>query len=180
MPAVTDRNPHHYIPLADRQRTDAWRVSATNLVFDRVPFLSMAVERLMFAERPLLEMEARLVQHEIAMVQNEPLLLMECSSLAMLWICGLYEVTRLTKAARNPKWESLSDLHRRLSSLRMPIAKHEVKGKPALSHYPTSVWEAESGKVGWSIYNPDTDSYEVYTRAQLADEFLFLTAQLNP
>lgn len=133
----------------------------------------------MFAERPLLEMETRLAQHEIAMVRNEPLLLKECSSLAMLWICGLYEVTRLTKAARNPKWASLTDLHRRLSSLRMPIAKNEVKGKPASSHYPTSTWGAKTGKVGWRIYNPDTDSFEIFTRAQLADEFLFLTARLN-
>lgn len=41
-------------------------------------------------------------------------------------------------------------------------------------------WDAKTGKVGWRIYNPDTDSFEMFTRAQLADQFLFLTPQLNP
>jgi hypothetical protein len=181
MQAIIDRNPYDHIPPESRKRTEAWAASARNLVSQSLPYLNLAVERLMFAERPILQMEERLAHREgAATVPDEPLLLMECSSLSILWACGLYEVTRLMKASRNPKSSSIADLHKKLASLRMPLAKHEVKGRPHLSHYPTSVWEPESGTVGWSVYNPDTDSFEVHHRARLADEFLLLTGQLSP
>jgi len=108
MQTAIDRNPYRHIPPATKQRTDAWTASARNLVSKSVPFLNLAVERLMFAERPILQMEARLAYRETAPVQNEPLLLMECSSLAMLWICGLNEVTRLM----NPSESEVGNAHR--------------------------------------------------------------------
>jgi hypothetical protein len=181
MQADIDRNPYHHIPPESRKRAEAWAASARNLVSQSLPYLNLAVERLMFAEQPILQMEDRLAHREGATsVPDEPLLLMECSSLSILWALGLYEVTRLMKPSHNPKWALIANLHKKLASLRMPLAKHEVKGKSRLSHYPTSVWEPETGTVGWSVYDPDTDSFEVHHRTRLADEFLLLTSQLTP
>ncbi len=59
----------------------------------------------------------------------------------------------------------------------MPLAKHEVRRKPGLRHYPTSVWCIETGRVGWQAYNPDIQGNESYYRTDLADEFLLVTGK---
>jgi hypothetical protein len=138
-------------------------VSAKNLNNDTTPFIYIAVENLMFAERRILLMEKALESC------NEPLLLKECAAHSILWLFGLYEVTRILKNADSPRFGAL---HKKLEALRIPLGKHEVarcKNKP---HYPTSVWSPETGKVGWRAFNPHTRSLEVYLRADLADEFL--------
>jgi hypothetical protein len=69
----------------------------------------------------------------------------------------------------------LTGLHKKLEILRIPLAKHEVRRKPNLPHYPTSVWCPETGKVGWQAYDPDIEANGIYYRVDLADEFLTIT-----
>ncbi len=133
----------------------------------------MAVENLMFAELPILDMEVKLAHEEGEdPLPDEPLFLMECSSLSLLWVCGLYEVTRLL--SHSSAKAAFSDLHDKLAVLRMPLAKHEVRGKGSQPHHPTSAWCPDTGHVGWSAHNPKTKKMELYFRTELADEFLIL------
>lgn len=63
MDTLRDPNPHRFIPPPEfRQRSEAWIASATDVVSASDQFLYMAVENLMFAERPILQMEALLAQ----------------------------------------------------------------------------------------------------------------------
>ena len=157
--------------------------SAENLITETLPFIYIAVENLMFAERFILQMEKTLVrQDENSPCSHEPLLLKECAAHSILWLFGLYEVTRTLETADSPKFGAFSDLHNKLSVLRIPLAKHQVKNAPNYRntpHYPTSVWSAETGRVGWQAFNPHTNSLEVYFRADLADEFLAVTKRLS-
>src|SRR5256885_12854519 len=57
-----DRNPHHHIPPDFQERSTMWMISARNLVTDNTPFIYMSVENLMFAERPILQMEKTLAR----------------------------------------------------------------------------------------------------------------------
>ncbi len=89
MNSLPDRNPYHFIPRESHRRVESWLASAHDMVSTDDPYLYMAVENLMFAERPLVQMEARLAkQEDRPPAENEPLLLMECSSLSILWVFG--------------------------------------------------------------------------------------------
>jgi len=170
---MQDRNPHHYIPSRHKKRAELWLKAAEGLVPHDVPFIYMAIENLMFAELPILDLEAKLAHNKGQESQpEEPLLLMECSSLSLLWVCGLYEVTRLL--SHSPVRATFSDLHEKLAVLRMPLAKHEVQGKGKEPHHPTSTWCPDTGHVGWSAHNPKTKKMESFFRTELADEFLVL------
>jgi hypothetical protein len=175
-----DRSPYRHIPQPFRERCEAWLSSARNLVSGSDPFRYMSVENLMFAERPILEMEMKLAREKGSPpVLNEPWLLMECSASSILWLFGLYEVSRGMKEAIHPRFPALVELHRKLEVLRMPLAKHEVKRQRRTSHYPTSIWCPETGRVGWQVYDPDAGSNAQYDRTQLADEFLNCTGGLS-
>lgn len=177
---MQDRNPLHYIPAEFRQRAETWLTAARSVVSETTPFAYMAVEDLMYAERPILAMERRLAHREgLNSSPGEPLLLMECSTLSILWICGLYEVTRGLRASKSPRWAVFSDLHNSLAALRMPLAKHEVWRNEDQEHHPTSVWCPESGQVGWRVYNPQHGSMKSYFRTKLADEFLVIATKIE-
>jgi hypothetical protein len=170
-----DRNPHHHIPADFEERSRLWIVSAKNLVTENDPFTYLSIENPMFAERLILQMEKSLARHDgKSPDSHEPLLLKECSAHSNLWLCGLYEVTRNLREANSPKFRVLEGLHKKLEIARMPLAKHQVvrKHKP---HYPTSSWSPETGRVGWQVWNPGSNTYEAYVRTDLADEFLEIT-----
>lgn len=170
---MQDRNPFDYISPERKERAKNWLDAANNLVSYNIGFIYMAVENLMYSELSILEMEAKLARRvDDAPHPIEPLFLQECSCLSLLWVCGLYEVTRILN--RSPANAVFSDLHRRLSVLRMPLAKHEVQGKGKQPHHPTSTWYPETGHVGWLVHDPRTNAIRSYFRAELADEFLIL------
>ena len=156
-----------------------WMTSAKNLVTDSAPFIYMSVENLMFAERPILQMEKTLARKNGNPPDpHEPFLLKQCAAQSILWLLGLYELTRILKEAKSPKFPALESLHGKLHVVRIPLAKHEVSSAPGyrnISHYPTSVWIPESGRVGWQAFNPKRDATESYHRTELADEFLAVT-----
>jgi hypothetical protein len=83
------------------------------------------------------------------------------------------------KAAAHPKFPAIVDLHRKLEVLCMPLAKHEVRKQKGRSHYPTSIWRPETGRVGRQVFDPDDNSNKLYDRTQLANEFLNATATLS-
>jgi hypothetical protein len=173
---MNDRNPLQYIPPEFQQRATLWLDAAKSLVADETPYAYMAVETLMFAERPILAMENRPADRQDKEREpSEPLLLVECSTLSVLWICGLYEITRGLRAAKSPRAPHFLDLHRKLEVLRVPLAKHEVWHNSDRSHHPTSIWCPDTGHVGWQVFNPQTDLMESYYRTRLADEFLSLS-----
>jgi hypothetical protein len=171
-----DRNPYRHVPEMFCARSEAWLSSATNLVSATDPYRYMSIENLMFAERPILEMETRLARPAgKPAVSNEPWLIMECSASSIFWLFGLYEVTRGMKSAANPRFPRLAGLHKKLEVLRMPVAKHEIRRQDGTSHYPTSLWHPQTGEVGWQVYDPDARSNVAYNRTQLANEFLNCT-----
>jgi hypothetical protein len=174
-----DRDPHYHIPPDFQERSKLWMASATNLITNDAPFVYIAVENLMFAERHILQMERALARRDgESLAPHEPFLLMECAAQSILWLCGLYEVIRGLKSTKSPKFSALLELHKKLHVLRIPLAKHEVSNAPgyrAMSHYPTSCWSTETGRVGWQVFNPNSESYESYCRTDLADDFLALT-----
>jgi hypothetical protein len=175
-----DKNPHNHVPLDFRQRSSLWMVSAGKLVTDEAPYLYLAIENLMFAEYSVLQMEKTLArQAENSSDFHDAFLLKECTAHSILWLLGLYEITRVLKHAKWLRFPSLESLHKKLHVVRIPLAKHEVSNAPGYrskSHYPTSVWIPETGKVGWQAFNPNTGTTEVYFRTELADEFLTITA----
>jgi hypothetical protein len=132
-----DRDPHHHIPPDFQERSKLWIASATNLITDDAPFIYIAVENLMFAERSLLQMEKALSrQNDKSPDPHEPFLRKECAAQSILWVFGLYEVTRVLKGL--PTFSFLSDFDKKLRLLRIPLAKHEVMKAPGHSpkaHY---------------------------------------------
>jgi len=172
-----DRNPYHYIPPEFRPRAEAWIAASHNLMSASDSLISLAIENLMFAERPILQMEQELAQGARGEPHDrEPLLLTECSTLSILWVFGLYEITRILSHRKHSLWSGLAGIHKKLEVLRMPLAKHEVRRQRGLVHYPTSLWAPETGRVGWLVYNPDVAASESYFRTELADEFLTAAA----
>jgi hypothetical protein len=175
MPILPDRNPYSQIPADFLERSRRWTACAESLASAETPFAFMAVENLMFAERHILEMERVLARRaDESPNPAEPLVLKECSAHSILWLFGLYELTRDLRQAGSAKFPKLETLHRKLEIIRMPLAKHEVAGgkRNPISHFPTSTWQPETGRVGWHVFNPDTTSLELLMRTELADEFL--------
>ena len=148
---------------------------------DQDQFIYLAIQNLMFAERIILDMERQLARDLGTRTADlhESVLLMECSSHSIFWVCGLYELTRSLREAKSPQFSELAALHRKLSVVRMPLAKHEVMSAPGFRdkfHYPTSIWSPNTGRVGWYVFSPDSEQNESYFRTELADEFLAVTA----
>jgi hypothetical protein len=170
------------IPSAYRKRKRLWINSSVWLNAAECPYASLSVQTLGYAERMLLEMEARLAAMAGSPARKKKerdRILMECSAHSALWIFGLYEVLRTVKEAEAPQFASLAVLFRKLEILRMPLAKHEVKrvkGHASPSHYPTGCQDIETGQVGWIIHDPGLGENVILSRTLLADEFLSIAA----
>ena len=177
VPLAVDPVPRDYT-----HRKKLWVNSSLWLGNNERPYVPMAVQGLGYAERMLLEMEARLAEMIASAGPRNARdrLLSECIAHSVLWVFGLYEVVRVIKDAETHHFEPLRDLFWRLEILRMPLAKHEVKRvdrkeAPPI-HYPTSSWDPETGQVGWISIDPRNNTSRVVTRHEFADEFLSVTA----
>jgi hypothetical protein len=139
------------------------------------------VQTLGYAERLLLDMEARLaaLARDVKGKKERDRLLSECSAHSVLWVFGLYEILRTVRESGAPQFAVLEPVFRKLEVLRMPLAKHEAKntkGTTPPPHYPTGCWDVDTGQVGWQVFNPRTGSMEVLSRTPLANEFLLVAA----
>jgi len=169
------------VPLAFSQRKRLWVNSSLWLNHVDCPYASLSVQTLGYAERLLLEMEAKLAAlvSDTKAKKQRDLLLSECSAHSVLWVFGLYEILRTVRESSAAQFAGLEALFEKLEILRMPLAKHEakrIKGVPSPSHYPTGCWNTETGQVGWQIFNPRLGTMEVLSRTPLANEFLSITA----
>ena len=159
------------------ERRKLWVYASLWLGTQEAPYAPLSIQSLGYAEKMLLEMEKRLAEmvEKNASRKDREWMLMECSAHSVLWIFGLYEVLRVLKESGNSKFAALEGLFRRLAMLRMPLAKHEVQRIPrnaeAVPHYPTSVWEPETGRVGWSTFGPSKETPTILTRTALPNEF---------
>jgi hypothetical protein len=142
------------------------------------PYASLSLQTLGYAERMLLDMEAKLASlaNDYSLKKERDLLLSECSAHSVLWIFGLYEVLRTIRAGRVPRFSPLETLFSKLETLRMPLAEHEVKKHRGLVHYPTSCWDVEKGHAGWSVHDPQLGTTQALFRTPLANEFLGIAA----
>jgi hypothetical protein len=166
------------MPADFNGRKRLWIYSSLWLNPDMCPYASLSLQTLGYAERLLLDMEMELVRlaNDHSLKKERDLLLSECSAHSVLWIFGLYEVLRTVREARAPQFSQLAALFQKLETLRMPLAKHEVKKHRGLVHYPTSCWDVEKGYVGWSVHDPQLGTTQAMFRTPLADEFLGIAA----
>jgi hypothetical protein len=170
-----------YIPSDYENRKQLWIRSGLWLSFNEGPFVTLGVESLGYAERQLLEWERCIaaIANDRAYRTELESLIIECAAHSILWVFGLYEIVRVVRDTNPSKFEALKELFQKLEILRMPLAKHEVKRTPKYGntpHYPTGFWFAESGSVGWRVFNPYAEAIQPFTRADVANEFLSITA----
>jgi hypothetical protein len=166
------------VPTDYASRKVLWIRSGQWLSANEGPFLTLSVQDLGYAERCLLEMEQRIAGSALARAERETLI-MECAAHSKLWILGLYEIVRIVKNANAPKFNIVGGLFHELEILRIPLAKHEVKSAAKYRkspHYPTGIWDPESGRVGWHVFDPIGETMKTLTRTSIANEFLSLTA----
>lgn len=164
------------VPADFRERGLRWYRAEERFFRNDLPLINLSIRKLMYAEPALLSMERELS----GTTPQDRFLLEQCSALSMYWAFGLFEVTRQlsnampkAKASHSHLETAVADFHTKLSALRMPLAKHKVMGQ-VLGHYPTSV--QDSGRVGWSTFNPKSGKMESLFRTELADEFLKIAA----
>ncbi len=159
----------------DREKT--WIDASQYWSVQGDPFIRLNIQMLMNAEQPLIAMEDEISRLLLAKKNDlrTSFLLTQHGACAAFWMLGLYEALRLLRSTHGQRCEQFNDIFRQASVIRMPLAKHEVISASnfrKVQHYPTSIWCAETGKVGWSAFEPKTGKMiEVY-RIELADQFL--------
>ena len=158
-------------------RQAAWVDSSQYWAIQSDQFIRLNIQMLGNAELPLIAMEAQIARLLVKGKNDLPtsLLLTQHGASAAYWMLGFYELLRLLRDKHSDKFHQLSNIFRRVSVIRMPLAKHEVIGAPgyrSIQHYPTSIWCPTTGKVGWSAFEPETNAMIEIYRAELADEFL--------
>jgi hypothetical protein len=169
------------IPGDYASRKELWIRSGLWLSFNEGPFVTLSVQSLGDAEHLLLEMEKRIadIADDQSHLPELESLIMECAAHSTLWVFGLYEIVRIVRDTNVAKFEMLKELFQKLEILRMPLAKHEVKRTTKYRntpHYPTGFWLAESGWVGWNVFDPHAGGVQQFTRTGIANEFLSITA----
>lgn len=160
----------------DMARLKAW-VDAGQIWFDNAdPFIMLNIQMLGQAEAPILDLEANLRKPlATQMEQNQSLALTQCSALSLCWFLGFYEVLRTLRAKVPIRFKPLAPIFHEVEVARMPLAKHEVKSAPGFRrefHYPTSIWEPTTGRVGWQVFDPSQAKMITVVRTDLADQFL--------
>lgn len=100
---------------------------------------------------------------------------MQCSALSVYWLFGLYETLRTLRRCASRRFRILEPLFHEVTIARMPLAKHQVKstrGHPRTEHYPTSVWDIQTGQVGWRVFDPKVEHMITVSRTDIANRFL--------
>lgn len=169
-------------PRKDQVRAQLW-VDCGERWFDNSdPFILLNIQMLGHAESPLLTLEAELARLAKGQGPNlgHGMLLMQCSALSIYWMFGLYEVLRTLKECAPSRFAPLNELFHIVGVVRMPLAKHAVKSAPGFrrkAHYPTSVWNPDTGRVGWYVVDPQLGKMITVTRTNVADRFLATQAE---
>jgi hypothetical protein len=145
----------------------------------------LEVQMLGHAEAPLSAFEATTAELIKSQDQAEhgALLTTQCFALSNLWVIGFYELLRKLRDIRNSDFDAVAGLFDSVSILRMPLAKHQVLSAPNYRnkfHYPTSIFNPTTGRIGWRVFDPKLESYVELFRGDLADQFLSLSSKSAP
>jgi hypothetical protein len=185
------------IPNDWQDRHALWVRVSDLLACEEDPSIRSAILDLSWAERSILAIE-RDVAEVLRPFQKKPPIersfqamndlekmpaFSECRALSKLWIMGLYEVCRvMLNDVKLPAATPLEPLFDELKAVRMPFAKHEVRGKKE-RYFPEPCAPLWGCELGWMVkdykrdcVSPDaqagtyTNSYA--SRRSLADIFL--------
>lgn len=112
---------------------------------------------------------------------REDMTLTRARALTRMWLFALYEALRAYRTAcRRTKatdaWHPFEELFADLNAIRSPLAKHEVAGKKE-RHVTQATFDSGLG-VGWSYFDPRSDSYKQTSRREIADRFLRIAASI--
>lgn len=158
-------------------RKDSWIAASVRWSNRDDHFIMLNIQMLGNAEEPLIDMEDEL-SRRLKANNNDlatSMILARYVACAAYWTLGLYELIRLLKDQYRDNFDPLADIFRKVSVLRMPLAKHEVIGAPKyrkVQHYPQPIWCSETGKVGWKAFEPLAEEMLEIFRIDLADQFL--------
>jgi hypothetical protein len=160
----------------EAERDAQWIACAARWLDNDHPLVHLSLEMLGHAERPILRLEAALRAGVDGPKPQRDRLLLECSGLSICWLFGLYEALRTLRHRAPARFAPLADLFARLEVVRMPLAKHETKrvagNRGGDDHYPTSGWDAATGRVGWIFFDPRSGQMTTISRTDIADAFL--------
>jgi hypothetical protein len=161
--------------MGSYERAEMWIACGARWGSNAHPLLLLNIQMLGHAERPILELEEALKNRSPEATIETAMVLTECSALSVFWLFGLYEALRTLRQRDPLRFEPLTEIFKEVELARMPLAKHEVKGTKkyrGVDHYPTSVWDIESGWVGWQVFDPEIEQMVVIYRSSVADRFL--------
>ncbi|ASC05194.1 hypothetical protein [Acetobacter pasteurianus] len=153
------------IPNEWEARHKLWEQASVLLASEEDPWISSAILDLSWAERSILAIEKDVAEVLRPFQKKAPIErssqarehlekmpeFCECRAHSKLWIMGLYEVCRVMLNERKlSAADPLKSLFEELKAVRMPFAKHEVRGKKE-RYFPepcTPLWGYE---LGWMV-----------------------------
>ncbi len=189
------------IPNDWQGRHALWLQASDLLACEEDPSIRSAILDLSWAERSILAIE-RDVAEVLSPFQKKPPIertpqarehlektptFCECRAHSKLWIMGLYEVCRVMLNERNISAAApLASLFEALKAIRMPFAKHEVRGKKE-RYFPEPSAPLWGYELGWMVkdykydgISPDaqagTFANFYVSRRSFADRFLRISA----
>ncbi len=156
-------------------RMALWVEVGSRLAISQDPFIEIELQSLGSSERLLLQME-RDASNTCANINTYDELdkLSDLVAISRLWIFGLYETIRTfrQKVGNNSdQFKSLQNVFQRIERIRMPLAKHALKGDRRM-YYPQASFVPSFGMVGWQIIDDRDGTIETIWRTPTATEFL--------
>jgi hypothetical protein len=143
-------------------------------------FIRADIQMLGNAEAPLIGFEAavaNLIMAEGPSI-DQALFATQCWALSTYWMFGLYEMLRILKRLLKSEFKPLEELFHDVSVVRMPLAKHQVKGAkhyPQTPHVAQHIFEPDTGRIGWRVFDPKKKETITIVRKEIADRFLSAT-----
>jgi hypothetical protein len=163
------------LPTTFEGRFPLW-VAASHKLAQGDPWIAVDLQQLGMTEQLILKFEAQVLDLEQERLGGaEPMLITAASSHSRLWVLGFYEVLRTYRqrvGKDSPQFSPLFEVFRHLELARMPLAKHEPKGRPGEFFYPQTILKRDVGWLGWQVVDPKTGRALEVFRTALANEFL--------
>jgi hypothetical protein len=166
--------------IYDSARMERWVGSSNLWLGNDDSFIRADIQMLGHAEAPLIGFEAVVAQLNMTEGPSvdHALFSTQCCALSTYWMFGLYEMLRTLKRRLNSGFRPLDELFHDVSVVRMPLAKHQVKGAkryPQTSHVAQYIFEPNTGKIGWRVFDPNKEETITIVRRDIADRFLSTT-----
>jgi hypothetical protein len=168
------------IPTQYKSRLPLWIAMSHRFGSRDDPFTTVEIQQLGFAERLLLDMEARAIavardQREKDELGKEPFLINDLVLHSRFWLFGLYETLRTYRQRVGKdvaEFAVIRKIFDQVELARMPLAKHEAKGRKSDLHYPETLFDRESGWIGWNVIDPTENKAIPIFRTDIANQFL--------